>query len=134
MATNADGTAMCPTDPAPCFEPYKCEKRRLCCRLLVAPAYLGGALHFVGFRPERFKDPHWQNVVKTFGQPDFFHRIWDARAKAEIGPLDVVVFATRDKRGRFDPASASNDDAIPSPQSWDDSHDDIVAHGGMNDR
>ena len=129
-----DGSAMCPADPAPCFKPHECEKRRLCCRLLVGRPQLGYALHFVGFRPERFKDTHWQNVVKTFGQPDFFHRTWDMRARQEVGPNDVVVFATRDKRDRIDPKAASDVTDQPCSQSWDDSHDDIVAHGGVNDR
>lgn len=131
-ALNKDGTATCPADPAPCYHPHKCEKRRLCCRLLLGRPQLGYALHFVGFRPERFKDPHWENVVKTFGQPDFFHRTWDARAKGDVGPLDVVVFATRDRHSRLTVASDVTD--TPSSVGWDDSNDDIVALGGVTDR
>lgn len=47
------------------------------------------ALHFVGFRDDRY----W-NAVRVFGPPDFIHPGWDKRAKREILPVDVVVFAT----------------------------------------
>lgn len=46
------------------------------------------AVHFVGFRDDRF-----HNAVKVFGKPDFFHRNWDWRAFFEVADGDVVVFA-----------------------------------------
>jgi hypothetical protein len=46
------------------------------------------AVHFVGFRDERF-----YNAVAVFGQPDFIHRVWDNRAVQEVAPGDTVVFA-----------------------------------------
>ena len=49
-------------------------------------------LHFVGFRDDRF----W-NATKVFGKPDFFHRVWDYRAKQEVQENDVVVFAKNDE-------------------------------------
>lgn len=36
------------------------------------------ALHFVGFKDDRY----W-NAVKVFGVPDFYHRIFDQRAKQD---------------------------------------------------
>ena len=49
-----------------------------------------GAVHFVGFRDDRY----W-NAVKVYGKPDFIHRFWDARAKfgGELHPDDIVIFA-----------------------------------------
>lgn len=46
------------------------------------------AIHFVGFRDERY----W-SAVKVWGRPDFIHRGWDTRAKREIADFDTVVFA-----------------------------------------
>lgn len=46
------------------------------------------ALHFVGFRDERYL-----TAVRVFGAPDFIHRGWDLRAQREIAPGDTVVFA-----------------------------------------
>lgn len=46
------------------------------------------ALHFVGFKDDRV----W-NAIRIFGKPDFWHRIWDHRAKVEIADGDVAVFA-----------------------------------------
>lgn len=46
------------------------------------------AVHFVGFRDERY----W-NAVKVWGKPSFIHRGWDTRAKREIADVDTVVFA-----------------------------------------
>ena len=50
------------------------------------------AVHFIGFKPG--SQSFW-NAVKVFGQPDFVHRVWDARAKfgGEWHPDDVSVFA-----------------------------------------
>ena len=55
-------------------------------------------IHFVGFRGNEF----W-SAVKIFGQPDFFHRVFDQRAKAEFMDGDVVVFANgvEDKFSQF---------------------------------
>ena len=49
------------------------------------------AVHFVGFRDERY----WR-AVEAFGLPDFIHRGWDMRAQREIAPGDLVVFASGD--------------------------------------
>jgi hypothetical protein len=48
-------------------------------------------LHFVGF-----KDDRWWNAIRVFGRPDFVHPGWDIRAKREIMPGDVIVFAAGD--------------------------------------
>ncbi len=44
--------------------------------------------HFVGFRGDEY-----HNAVKTFGKPDFIHRFFDPRAKAEFMEGDRVIFA-----------------------------------------
>jgi hypothetical protein len=46
------------------------------------------ALHFVGFRNDRYL-----TAVRAFGPPDFIHRGWDLRAQREIASGDTVVFA-----------------------------------------
>ena len=47
------------------------------------------AVHFVNFKTgERYR-----NAVRVMGEPDFIHRYWDIRAKAEVVPGDIVVFA-----------------------------------------
>lgn len=50
------------------------------------------ALHFVGFKDERLSA-----ALRAFGRPDFWHRLWDWRAIAEIANGDMVVFATGDE-------------------------------------
>jgi hypothetical protein len=45
-------------------------------------------VHYVGFRDDRFN-----NAKRVFGGPVIIHRGWDTRAKREIGPDDIVVFA-----------------------------------------
>jgi hypothetical protein len=45
-------------------------------------------VHYVGFRDDRYL-----NALRVFGGPAFVHRWWDARARREIGPDDIVVFA-----------------------------------------
>jgi hypothetical protein len=45
-------------------------------------------VHFVGFSDDRY----W-SAVRVFGKPHFIHRGWDKRARRDIGPDDVVVFA-----------------------------------------
>lgn len=62
------------------------------------------ALHFVGFSDDRY----W-NAVKVFGLPDFFHRVWDHRAVAEIVDGDTAIFA------KYDPTDK------PTDFSWNDS-------------
>lgn len=71
------------------------------------------ALHYVGFKDDRV----W-NARRLWGDPDFYHRIWDMRARQEVVPGDTAVFAT-----------GSIDDS-PKPVSWDDSQQDILAYGG----
>jgi len=48
------------------------------------------ALHFVGFRGDEYN-----NAVKVFGKPDFFHRNFDIRLLlgGEVATNDKVVFA-----------------------------------------
>jgi len=48
-------------------------------------------VHYVGFR-----DDAYVRARRVFGGPVIIHRWWDQRAKREIGPDDVVVFATGD--------------------------------------
>jgi hypothetical protein len=72
-----------------------------------------GLLHFVNFKDDRV----W-NARRLWGEPDFYHRVWDRRAMQEIVPGDMAIFAT-----------GSIDDE-PKPISWDDSQQDILAHGG----
>jgi hypothetical protein len=63
-----------------------------------------GALHFVGFKDDRY----W-NAVKVYGLPDIVHRVWDERARAELAEGDVVIFA------QYSP------DDEPTPYTWNDS-------------
>jgi hypothetical protein len=35
--------------------------------------------------------------VRVFGRPDFIHRRWDKRARREIQPGDVLIFAEGDE-------------------------------------
>lgn len=51
-----------------------------------------GATHFVGFKDTNQLD----QARRVFGEPDFFHRWWDARARDEVFPGDTVVFADQD--------------------------------------
>ena len=64
-----------------------------------------GALHFVGFS----QNDNFRNAAKVFGKPDFIHRVWDHRAKAEVVPGDVAVFAV------------GNDSDKPRLHAYDDS-------------
>jgi hypothetical protein len=61
------------------------------------------AVHFVGF----CEDSHsFHQAVKVFGKPDFFHRVWDARAKfgGEFDPEnDVRVFLKGDENSDIKP-------------------------------
>jgi hypothetical protein len=47
--------------------------------------------HYVGFRDDRY----W-NARRIWGRPHFVHRVWDNRARREIAPGDVVIFAEGD--------------------------------------
>lgn len=53
------------------------------------------ALHFVGFKNDRVA-----NAIGIFGRPDFWHRVWDARALAEMAEGDTAVFADGDETQR----------------------------------
>ena len=46
------------------------------------------ALHFVGFRDDRY----WA-AVRVWGRPDFVHPDWDRWAAQEVAPGDLVVVA-----------------------------------------
>jgi hypothetical protein len=91
-----------------------CPKRGLCavvgCLKIPSPAPLyrlnqpNPALHFVGFKDDRFN-----NAVRVFGQPDFVHRVWDLRAAADVAPDDTVLFA-------------QYHDQPPTPYCFDDSN------------
>jgi hypothetical protein len=70
-------------------------------------------LHFIGFNDDRI----W-NARRVFGEPDFYHRVWDRRARQEVVEGDVAVFAT----------GCIED--VPKPIGWDDSQQDILARGG----
>ncbi len=62
-------------------------------------------VHFVGFRDDRY-----QAVVKVWGRPDFIHRWWDRCARRDIGPDDVIVFATGEWRQEPSPLDAPDID------------------------
>lgn len=68
-----------------------------------SPPAIERAVHFIGFRGEEY----WA-AVKAFGRPDFIHRRWDLRAKRELHPDDLVVFATGDENQ--EPSRISGDD------------------------
>lgn len=61
-------------------------------------------VHYVGFRDDRY----W-NAYRVFGEPAFIHRVWDHRARREIGSDDVVIFAEGDE---FQPVAERNADDI----------------------
>lgn len=65
------------------------------------------ALHFVGFRNDRY----W-NAVRVFGRPDFIHRRWDRRAQREIADGDTVLFADKDERQAFGPNGNDIDEHV----------------------
>ena len=66
-------------------------------------------VHFVGFR-----DDSYNRAIAVFGQPHFVHRFWDQRAKGDVAPDDIVVFARTKDWLRF-----VND--TPSEYSFNDS-------------
>jgi hypothetical protein len=50
------------------------------------------ALHFIGFRGDEYL-----SAVRVWGRPDFIHRVHDKRAFREIAPVDIVVFAGKER-------------------------------------
>jgi hypothetical protein len=62
------------------------------------------ALHFVGFRGDEV-----HSARRVCGEPDFWHRTWDVRARDEVMPWDVAVFA------KYDPAAPPSEFAFRSP-------------------
>ena len=48
-------------------------------------------VHYVGFRDDRY----W-NAFRIWGGPRIIHRWWDQRARRDVGPDDVVIFADGD--------------------------------------
>jgi hypothetical protein len=77
------------------------------------------ALHFVGFKDDRY----W-NAVAVFGVPDFYHRIWDVRARQEVVEGDIAVFANGDETIMLYRHGKTGELV-----SWDDSQQDIIARG-----
>lgn len=63
-------------------------------------------LHFIGFRGDEY-----HSAVRIFGRPDFIHRDWDARAKHEIMPGDIAIFATGTEQDELTPFNF-NDSAV----------------------
>lgn len=59
------------------------------------------AVHYVGFRDDRY----W-HAYRIWGGPRIIHRRWDRRARREIGPDDVVIFAEGDWRQEPSPFNA----------------------------
>lgn len=53
-------------------------------------------VHYIGFRGDEFV-----RARRVFGGPVFIHRAWDRRALRDIGPEDLVVFASGDERQPF---------------------------------
>lgn len=70
------------------------------------------ALHYIGFKDDRI----W-NARRIWGEPDFYHRNWDYRARREVVEGDVAIFA-----------SGSIDDPPKIGGSWDDSQADVIAY------
>jgi len=50
-------------------------------------------VHFVAFTPEQ--ERRWRCV---FGEPDYVHERWDARAEQEHDDGDVVIYANNTPR------------------------------------
>jgi hypothetical protein len=64
-----------------------------------------GLVHFVWFRGDEY-----HRARRIWGTPDFIHMGWDRRARREIAPVDVVIFA----RGPHDqmPADRNFNDIV----------------------
>lgn len=65
-----------------------------------------GIVHFIGFRGDEFT-----RAQKIWGKPDFIHRNWDERARQEIAPGDIAVFAQGNETSPCNPY-AFNDSAV----------------------
>lgn len=46
-------------------------------------------VHYIGFHGDEFA-----RARRLWGGPVFIHRKWDRRARRDIGPGDIVIFAT----------------------------------------
>ncbi len=67
---------------------YRRRRRRKC-----APADTTVAcVHYVGFRGDEYG-----RARRLWGGPAFIHRKWDRRAQRDVGPDDLVIFATGDE-------------------------------------
>ena len=66
-------------------------------------------VHYVGFRDDAF-----MRAKRIFGGPVFIHRRWDRRARRDIGPEDIVIFAEGDET---QPLARSNGNDIDEPES-----------------
>ncbi|MCB1466593.1 MAG: hypothetical protein KDK08_05475 [Rhizobiaceae bacterium] len=72
-------------------------------------------IHYVGFTGDEFV-----RARRLFGGPVMIHRRWDRRAQRDIGPDDMVIFATGDDT---QPLSRFNGDdyderAFFDPKVW----------------
>jgi hypothetical protein len=99
------------------------------------------ALHFVGFKDGRYwkAEARYLRAVEIFGEPDFVHRRWDARVIPDVAPGDTVVWANRSPDlgaclpPYFHHVWAALDKYGTAPgdgRTFDDSREDIIAHGG----
>lgn len=83
------------------------------------------ALHFIGFKDDRYwkPDEHYVRAVAIFGKPDFCHIGWDARVSPDIAPGDKVVWANY---------GGDLADCLPPffHHTFDDSRQDIIANRG----
>lgn len=73
------------------------------------------AVHFVGFRDERY-----YRAVRVFGQPDFIHMSWDRRAQRDIAENDTVVFAkgtSEQEPGRYNSSDIIEDNHYGTDQA-----------------
>lgn len=68
--------------------------------------------HFVGFRGDEYV-----SAVRTFGKPDFIHRVWDVRVPGDVAPGDTVVFAKGTDADPF--VDFVFDDSNVGPQAFD---------------
>ena len=68
---------------------------------------MDGSVHFVGFRGDEYL-----RAVRIWGKPNFIHRVWDVRARAEVASGDLVVFARpKDWENLSDPNPLCFDDS-----------------------
>lgn len=70
-------------------------------------------MHFVGFADPRYEiDERYQRAVRYFGTPDFIHRHWDERARQEVVPGDVAIFARGDERQPVTPFTFNDSERL----------------------